>query len=450
MFWNKYPYTDTHELNLDWILAEIMKLHHDYDEFKAVNTITNGGAWDITKQYQAWTIVSDNNAGYISLKPVPAGVAITNNEYWGFIADYDIAITNLAQRVADLENAVDTINNTTIPALQSEADQALTYSKIAYNQKILLVGDSYCEVAGTPYSAQLVTRYGADRITVLSASGYGFTNGTWLDLLQNNIGSLGDLSEYSVVIFAGGCNDVSASYNGIQTAISSTVAYVKTHFTKAKVCLACIGGSAPSAQNDSGYYLQENVKRAYNNTQGPWTYINGSESVMMNASYFAADGVHPNQDGSDALFRFFVNWISNYSTEVTSPETEISLTLESPFTAISAYFMKVRQLNQFFICKIGRPTFTLSNANIVENALYHIGTQDNLILKPGREIVFLDFGYLKNSTKMYPCHIEITLRCNDVWFRFHLLDKSSTGWETISGVTELQLWVHEFITSGQF
>lgn len=100
---NKYPYTDFHEINLDWIIAQIKALHHAYDDFKALNTITNAGAWDITKQYQAWTVVSDNNAGYISLKPVPAGIAITNTEYWGFIADYNILITNLTARIAALE-----------------------------------------------------------------------------------------------------------------------------------------------------------------------------------------------------------------------------------------------------------------------------------------------------------------------------------------------------------
>ena len=104
-FVNKYPYTSFHELNLDWVIQQIMALHHDYDEFKAVNTITNAGAWDITKQYQAWTIVSDNNAGYISLKQVPAGVAITNTEYWGLIADYNILITDLSQRIGSLENS---------------------------------------------------------------------------------------------------------------------------------------------------------------------------------------------------------------------------------------------------------------------------------------------------------------------------------------------------------
>ena len=34
MFTNKYPYTDVEELNLDWVLAELNKLHARIDEFE--------------------------------------------------------------------------------------------------------------------------------------------------------------------------------------------------------------------------------------------------------------------------------------------------------------------------------------------------------------------------------------------------------------------------------
>ena len=76
-FGNQYPYTDFHELNLDWIIKRMRKLEIDMDEFKVVNNITFSGQWDITKQYPAWTIVNDNNIGYVSIKPVPVGVVLT-------------------------------------------------------------------------------------------------------------------------------------------------------------------------------------------------------------------------------------------------------------------------------------------------------------------------------------------------------------------------------------
>jgi len=104
MFWNKYPYTDYHELNLDWVIGKIREIYTDFTEFKALNTITIDGEWDITKQYKAWTIVSYQNKGYISLKPVPAGITIDNADYWTMIADYEILINDLTLRVEALED----------------------------------------------------------------------------------------------------------------------------------------------------------------------------------------------------------------------------------------------------------------------------------------------------------------------------------------------------------
>lgn len=112
MFQNMYPYTDGHELNLDWILYEIRKLHADMTEFEALNKITFDGEWDITKQYPAWTIVNVNDTtGYISVKPVPAGINISNDDYWKLIVDYTITLADLQNRVVQLEKDVDKLKN---------------------------------------------------------------------------------------------------------------------------------------------------------------------------------------------------------------------------------------------------------------------------------------------------------------------------------------------------
>ena len=106
LFNHAYPYNNFHELNLDWLIAKMKELDIKFDEFKVVNNITFSGAWDITKQYPAWTIVSDNNIGYVSIQPVPAGVVLTNTDYWVEVIDYTAQIAGLETRVIDLENTV--------------------------------------------------------------------------------------------------------------------------------------------------------------------------------------------------------------------------------------------------------------------------------------------------------------------------------------------------------
>lgn len=46
-------------------------------------------AWDITKNYDALTIVQNNNDTYTSKKAVPSGTAITNTEYWVKTGNYN-------------------------------------------------------------------------------------------------------------------------------------------------------------------------------------------------------------------------------------------------------------------------------------------------------------------------------------------------------------------------
>lgn len=244
---NKYPYTDFHELNLDWILREIMKLHHDYDEFKALNTITNAGAWDITKQYQAWTVVSDNNAGYISLKPVPAGIAITNIEYWGLIADYNILITNLSNRISVLESQMATLNNTTIPAIDDEID-------MIKNHNYLVCGDSYMAQDNTPgdydYTSWKAPHFMQQTLGVpdsqfhlFAVAGTAFYDNTFLSQIQQSA-ALALADEITDIVVVGGLNDCAQSESAVTAGMTTFINYAKANYPKCKRIYLGFAGSA--------------------------------------------------------------------------------------------------------------------------------------------------------------------------------------------------------------
>ena len=94
---DNFPYTNFHELNLDWILQMLQKIDKTMDEFVAINSLKYADPiqWDITSQYEKNTIVIDPQSGtaYISVQPVPVGVILTNTDYWTVVFDLEQFVT---------------------------------------------------------------------------------------------------------------------------------------------------------------------------------------------------------------------------------------------------------------------------------------------------------------------------------------------------------------------
>lgn len=133
-FINKFPYSDAHELNLDWIISEVKRLATDMDTFKGINEIKYEGIWDITKQYEPWTVVNNNNYAYLSTKAVPVGIDILNTDYWVYVSMFsiDMALSNtsinpVANRVIkakldDIDSDINTVESGMTLALREEAE----------------------------------------------------------------------------------------------------------------------------------------------------------------------------------------------------------------------------------------------------------------------------------------------------------------------------------------
>nr|DAF69193.1 MAG TPA: Preneck appendage protein helix, VIRAL PROTEIN.05A [Caudoviricetes sp.] len=91
MFNTRWPYSNFHELNLDWILETLKKQNAAIADFISLNSITYADPlqWDITRQYPKNQVVLDTNGdGYLSVQPVPVGVEIDNTDYWTKIGNF--------------------------------------------------------------------------------------------------------------------------------------------------------------------------------------------------------------------------------------------------------------------------------------------------------------------------------------------------------------------------
>lgn len=99
-----FPHTRFFESDLRELIKQVFIMNDLVTNFVSINAIkyANPIQWDITKSYEKNTVVIDGNSGvaYISVRPVPAGIALTREQYWTKVFDLSIFITKGAANFA--------------------------------------------------------------------------------------------------------------------------------------------------------------------------------------------------------------------------------------------------------------------------------------------------------------------------------------------------------------
>lgn len=324
---NTYPYTDTHELNLDWIIKKMRELDIQFDEFKVINTITFSGAWDITKQYPAWTIVSDNNLGYVSIKPVPAGVVLTNTEYWRLVIDYTAQIAGLQARVVDCENDILALQGDMTTAQSNISTLQTTVNRLD-NRLFLFLGDSYylggtgITYTGIGWASQVIDFMGLDSdhyiLTPaddvinpdLTVSLPGFypsagSHRSFKTILEASAARLTAAQKLAVtdVVVAGGYNDINQGAQ-IDVGEQEYATYAKATFPNARLWCAHIAYSTKTLDRTN---LIDTRIRYRDVVKYGMTYISDAEFVLTQDSLLDAGGVHPVEAGYKQIGQAIAN-----------------------------------------------------------------------------------------------------------------------------------------------
>ena len=180
-FLNQFPYSDLHELNLDWIIREVKRLAMEMHDFTVVNKIAYADPidWNITSQYPAFNIVYDEASSrlMISKRPVPKGVSINDTNYWTLVSPFKIdnalnnesinpvsnrAITDKFDQVDALLEDLDTGLSNEIAA-REETDDNLA-SEIAARTAAEATINNNISTLNTNLSAEITTRQTQDTL----------------------------------------------------------------------------------------------------------------------------------------------------------------------------------------------------------------------------------------------------------------------------------------------
>ena len=139
---HRAPYTNFHDLNLDWIMDKLNELNTKLTNFVSLSTIkyANPIQWDITSQYEANTVVVDRYGNaYLSVQPVPAGVSLDRTEFWTKIGNFD----NLWADVKKAITPTDEGHSPTATAARDVNDLVWVNGSLVRVTRTMTAGDAY-------------------------------------------------------------------------------------------------------------------------------------------------------------------------------------------------------------------------------------------------------------------------------------------------------------------
>ena len=139
---HKAPYTNFHDLNLDWIIEVLNEFNTKLTDFVSLATIKYADPiqWDITNQYEANTVVVDSNGNaYLSVRPVPSGVSLDRTEFWTKIGNFDELWADVKRAITPIDEG----HSPTATADRAVNDLVWVNGSLVRVIKAMNAGDAY-------------------------------------------------------------------------------------------------------------------------------------------------------------------------------------------------------------------------------------------------------------------------------------------------------------------
>lgn len=355
MFFNNpgenLPYTNFHDLNLDWIVRVLKEMDEKIDKASMSSIqIADPLQWEITKQYEALTVVMDNGNAYLSMQAVPYGVSITNTDYWQKIFDIGEIFTSLKESIAldDDGNSPTSSKNRAIGSLVWLQDEL--YKVIS----AITLGETYSAENVEKISVEELLNNMKEVLTTIQTSITSLTNNKWDNRLRGktiaiygdsysvaprgtlwqavinavtgttcHVSAQGSLSlpqiysgcwdQYNadIYIIEGGLNDVgqNTTGNAFMSAIENFVTAIRNVNADAEIYFIS-PNDIPFSNAHNYLYPQEFYRQCYWHTMSRYRFgvIDGLKWQGLKYS----DGTHPTDATAPLIGKYIVQSLLNY------------------------------------------------------------------------------------------------------------------------------------------
>lgn len=309
-----------------------------------MSTTTFKGARYVPKFYGNWTdeigyeaigVVKHNAFTYISKQPVPAGVQISNTDFWLLWADPNAQMEELRQifmqyvdTVEELSGVVGQWADELAAEIQDRENADLALSEKIDTDIEAAVNENIVETGIAVAFGDSITRgYGLENPTsenwfaqLCSRNNWTQKNyavdGAAFARVSNSIGSQIDTAiqdatldktKVKYVFLNGGINDRRSAQTDIESAISECISKIRANFPNAKyysVPNLCAANSLNNINQGDSYLIHvpsvtvvNNYLKRFNNIYvfaDAWKWLQGFAS-------FSQDQVHPNKEGAQII-----------------------------------------------------------------------------------------------------------------------------------------------------
>lgn len=404
MAFSNFPYTDFHNLNLDWLLETVKDLDTKWDDY-----------------YTEWNKWKTDVQNYID-----------NLDY---IAAIDNYLDNL-KASGELSDIIDTWLT----------DYGLITISDSYGEGYTPDGmiKPWCDILHEQYFSDASFYVNKS----LGGSGFG-ANTHFSELLSQAISTLTDKQKKQVryVVVAGGWNDQFIASSTVNSGIKD-VLNLMSQLPNATLYIGWIATPIIGFTTVAKQKAYNEIKTLYETYWGKYKFLSGADSALRWTSVLASDNIHPNASGQASIADMIYKAMAGYASWNRSGD----FALDGVDCTLNDYKMPVVLTNTAAHCSFSHVASFLDLAfktakNFTTKAVKVMS--HNLTFVNEQSICNCN-AIIHDSAGYHQCMAVLTINPFDATqvdsgaIYLKLVDISGSGYATYTNVNEIQLYGVEF------